>query len=357
MTQDKFSQLLDSFYSLYPENHNQQCYFFLDEIQNVSGWQTVVRRYLDSKKVKIYLTGSSAKLLSKEIASSLRGRSIAMEVWPFSFTEFLAAQRLILPKKPWGRKGMDQLKAWLKDYLLQGGFPEVSCLTEDRPLAEEDRRRILQDYTSVVIFRDIVERHQITNITLIRYLIKTLLKNVGNAFSVNKFYNNLKSQSLSVGKMTLHDYLSYIEDAYLAFTVPLFSESLRKVQTNPRKIYAVDTGLVNANTLGFSENIGHSFENLVYLDLRRAGHTVYYYLTNSQPRLEVDFLTKDRLGKIHLFQVCWNIDDEKTLERETTALKEAGSELNLEGMLVTPESYFTDFLPSLGRFRNIRAYA
>ncbi len=143
----------------------------------------------------------------------------------------------------------------------------------------------------------------------------------------------------------IHDYLNYIEDAYLAFTVPLFSESPRKVQTNPKKIYTIDSGLINANTLGCTHNIGHHFENLIYLDLRRAGpHTIYYYLTNSQPRLEVDFLTQDPLGKMHLIQACWDAQDENTLARETAALEKATIELNLKGELVTPETYFTSFL-------------
>ncbi len=349
MSQEKFSELLDAFYTLYPENHERLCYFFLDEIQNVTEWQTVIRRYLDSKKVKIYLTGSSAKLLSKEIASSLRGRALAAEVWPFSFNEFAQARHFSYPHKPWGKKADDLLLAELKNYLLCGGFPEVTSLVEGAPLAEEDRRRILQDYTSVVIFRDIIERHKITNISLVHYMIKTLLRNASGNFSVHKFYNDLKSQAFSVGKMTIHDYLSHIEDAYLAFMVPLYSESARKVQTNPRKIYVIDSGLINANTLKFTADLGHYFENLIYLDLRRAGLTIYYYLTQSQPRLEVDFLTQDPLGKMRLFQVCWNIQDAKTLARETTALNAAVTELQVQGELVTPESYFTSFLPGVTR--------
>lgn len=347
MTQEKFSQLLDSFYAVYPENHEKECYFFLDEIQNVSEWQTVVRRYLDSKRVKIYLTGSSAKLLSKEIASSLRGRAITTEIWPFSFEEFLNARQLRWPEKPWGKKAMDHLLHWLKVYLFSGGFPEIVFTGEGVELAEVHRRQILQDYTSLVILRDIIERHNITNTSLIRYIIKTLLKNTGCQFSVHKFYNDLKSQGFAVGKMTIHDYLSYVEDAYLAFTIPLFSESLRKVQTNPRKIYTIDSGLIKANIFGFSENVGHYFENLVYLDLRRAGHIIHYYYTDSQPRLEVDFLTQDRLGKMHLYQVCWDTQDKQTLAREERALMMANKELQIEGMLITPESYFTDFLPSI----------
>jgi len=414
LTASQLSRLLDGFYTLYPENHDQLCYLFLDEIQNIENWQKVIRRYFDTKKVKIYVTGSSAKLLSKEIATSLRGRSVATEIWPFSFTEFLQIKELSLPKT-YGRKSLDTLMNLLKNYIKHGGFPETTthyekitpkqvadvwmetlgiaspgmnenffdlgghslsviqlinkfrekfginipiktflehptiellthCLNNFYVAENENRLRILQDYLSVVVLRDIVERHKITNISLIRYMANFLLKNVGRSFSVHKFYNDLKSQAFSISKTTVHDYLSYIEDAYLAFTVPLYSESLRKTQSNPRKIYAVDTGLVNACTFGFAENIGRHFENLIYLDLRRAGHEIYYYLTAT--RKEVDFLTQDLQGRRHLFQVCWDMEKSETLERETSALTEAEKELKIKGECITPTTYFTSFLPA-----------
>ena len=337
ITKKKLSDLIDHFYSLYPENHNQLCYLFFDEIQNVQEWPIVIRRYFDTKKVKIFLTGSSAKLLSKEITTSLRGRSIATEVCPFNFLEFLRAKNHIsIDKDILGKIYLDKLKEKLNSYLEEGGFPETINLEA------ADRMRILQDYVSVVVLRDIIERHKITSISLIKYMISMLIKNVGCAFSVNKFFNDLKSQGFSVGKMTIYDYLQYIEDAYLTFTIPLYSESLRKVQSNPKKIYAVDPGIVRAYTLGLAQNIGHRFENLVYLDLRRRGHKIYYYLTKT--RQEVDFLSCDLKGKWHLYQVSWDILDPKTHTREMAALKEAEKELNINGECITPETYLTSFL-------------
>lgn len=337
LTQNKLSNLIDSFYTLYPDNHDRQCYLFFDEIQNVENWSQVVRRYFDTKKVQIYLTGSSAKLLSKEIATSLRGRSISLEIWPYSFIEFLRAKQgpsalLSLQQQPVvGKKILDNLSALFGAYITEGGFPETTSLSE------VDRIRVLQDYVNVVIFRDIIERHNITNTILIKYIIRALLKNTGTLFSVNKFYNDLKTQGFSVGKNTVHDYLGYIEDAYLAFMVPLYSESVKKTQTNPKKIYAVDPGLVNAYTTSSSQNLGHLFENIVYLDLRRQQHEIYYYLT--QDRYEVDFLTKDISGKLHLYQVTWNCENKQTLEREMRALHAAEKELGIKGELITPEHY------------------
>lgn len=340
VTQEKLQKLLDEFYSLYPDNHHQECYLFLDEIQNVERWPPVIRRYLDTKKVKIYLTGSSAKLLSKEIATSLRGRSYAIEIWPFSIIEFLEAKQISLPKT-FGKSNLDKFIELLKNYLQQGGFPEITFISAF------EQRTILQDYVAVVIARDIIDRHQVTNSAPLRYIIKFLLKNVGCSTSINKLYVDLKSQGFEVSKTKVHDYLQYLEDAFLTFLVPIYSESVRKIQSNPKKIYAVDTGLVRSYSLGFLQNIGHYFENLIYLDLRRARHQIYYYLTRD--RQEVDFLTLDLAGQWHLFQVCWNIDDSKTFQREKSALNAAEKELNIVGKYITPQTYFTDFLPLISQ--------
>ena len=338
-SQQQFAKLIDDFYSLYPENHDNLCYLFFDEIQNVEQWHLVIRRYFDTKKVKIYLTGSSAKLLSKEIATSLRGRSIATEVWPFSFLEFLEAKHLLEPSSLESKKNLDQVVGLLNTYLDEGGFPETISLDAS------DRTRILQDYVSVVIFRDIVERYKITNISLLRYIIKTFIKNSGCGFSVHKLYNDLKSQSFSIGKATIYEYLEYLEDVHLIFSVPLYAESLKKVQANPRKMYVIDTGLAKAYSMSFLQNVGHHFENLVYLDLKRSGHRVFYFLTSN--RREVDFLTHDLMGKWHLYQVCWDISDPKTLEREMRALNEAEEELGIKGEIITKDTYFHSFLKNL----------
>jgi predicted AAA+ superfamily ATPase len=324
--------LCDAFYSLYPENHDKHCYLFFDEIQNVPNWPKVIRRFFDTKRVSIYLTGSSAKLLSKEIATSLRGRSLSTEIWPFSFTEFLLSKKIEY-SVPMGKKTYDGFVKLLEIYLHIGGFPEVISVTSDT------KNRILQDYVNAVIMRDIIERYNISNIILIHYIIKSLLKNVGTSFSINKFFNDVKTQGISASKNTLYEYLKYIEDAYLIFSVPIYAESIRKVQTNPKKIYAIDPGLVGAYTLSMSPNYGHLFENLVFLDLKRKNHEVYYYLTKEG--YEIDFLSKTPQGKIKLWQVVWDLKNEKTMQRELRALHSAEKELGVKGELVTPENYLT----------------
>lgn len=305
---------------------------FLDEIHAVEDWPLVVRRFLNTKKTRIYLSGSSAKMLSKEIATSLRGRAIAVEVWPYSFYEYLTAKGQKKPEKNLSRFERDQFNKILCQFLEEGGFPEVV----NKPKVTQTR--ILQDYVSVVTYRDIVERHKVENIALLNYMISYLIKNASSPCSVNKMFNTFKSQGFSVGRATVYEYLSHIEDAFLSFTVPLFSESVRQMQNNPKKLYSIDFGLANAHQLSLYTNFGRLFENLIYLDLRRRGDEIYYYLTNE--RYEVDFLTKSVDGVLHLYQVCWNMDDPETRFREERALKAAELELDIKGEFITEKTYF-----------------
>jgi predicted AAA+ superfamily ATPase len=323
----KLAKLIDAFYSIYPENHDQRCYLFLDEIQNVENWPSVIRRVHDTKNVEIFLTGSSAKLLSKEIATSLRGRSLSTEIWPYSFHEFLASKKLEFKVKPFGRKTQDQLTHVFMQYLTEGGFPEVNNYEQDV------RQRTLQEYVDVAIFRDIIERHGVKNAVLIKYMILSLIHNVSKPFAVNKFYNDSKSQGYRIGKDLLYDYADHIEDAYIAFFVGLYDSSIRKVQSNPKKVYSVDPGLVRAVTLDYKKDLGKLFENVVYLELRRLGYQINYYLTSE--RYEVDFLVQSPQGKKKLIQVVWDTDDEQTLAREERALKSAVGELGIEGEILT----------------------
>lgn len=330
MNAKQLATLIDEFYALYPDNHHQRCQLFFDEIHTVEDWPKYIRRLQDTKDVDIYLTGSSAKLLSKEIATELRGRSVAFEMWPLSFQEYLSSQsvKYHLPKS---KIDIDKYKILLQDYLLAGGFPEITMY----PFMEKNK--ILQDYVDVVIYRDIIERYGITNIDLIKYMIKYLIKNAATNVSLNKLYNDLKSQGYRIGRTTVYDYLNYISDAYLAFLVPLYSESVRKTQANPRKVYIVDTGLTKAYSLSTTMNIGHLFENMVYLDLRRRGDEIYFYHTHE--KYEIDFFTRSADGALHLYQVAWDVSEPETLAREERALQSAEKELGIKGELITPATY------------------
>jgi hypothetical protein len=286
---------------------------------------------LDTKNVQLYVTGSSAKLLSKEIATSLRGRSLTTEISPYSYPEYLRAHELEQPSGSMGSRGLDRQRSHLLHYFQVGGFPAVQALPSN------ERLETLQNYVEVVIFRDIIERYQITNVELLKYFTHFLLKNISAPFSINKFYNDIKSQGYRVSKDTLYTYLGYLEDAFLIFSVPIFTESLRKVQTTPKKIYGVDNGLIVANSFNLSDNLGKLLENQVFLDLRRQGKKVFYYHTADG--YEIDFVTQDREGKYELLQVVWDGDDPATLEREERALHQAEKELGFPGKIIDWKTY------------------
>lgn len=328
--------LIDAFYSQYPENHDRKCFLFLDEIQNVEDWPVVVRRMHDTKNAEIFLTGSSAKLLSKEIATSLRGRSLAIEIWPYSFEEYGRAKKISFDSPVFDKRMQDSLKELFQDYLSRGGFPEVLSYNSDV------RQQTLQEYLDVALYRDIIERHRVKSPSLIKYMILSMIRNVGKPFAIHKFHNDSKSQGYKVGKDSLYEYADHIEDAYLAFSVPLFDHSIRKSQNKPKKLYAIDPGLVRALTLDYEKDLGRLFENVVYLDLRRQGYKVFYYLTSKG--YEIDFLAQTPRGEKTLIQVVWDMEDSSTREREERALEAGMKEGKIRGKIITLESYLREGL-------------
>lgn len=335
LNQEKLAGILDDFYSLFPENHQKTCYLFLDEVQVIDGWALVIRRFHNTKKIRFYLSGSSAKLLSKEIATELRGRAISTEIFPFNFYEYLKTKQIQAPQLPLSKSSEDRYVKHLLQYLEEGGFPGV--INQSRI----QQTIVLQDYINVVLFRDIIERYNVTNLSVVKYMIHYLLCNFSTSLSINKLFNDLKSQGFSVGRSSVYDYLMYIEDAYLIFTVPIYAESIRKVQNNPKKIYAIDNGMVRANTLNRLKNYGRALENLVYLELRRTGGIIYYYMT--QEGYEVDFLVKQLSGELVLYQVCFDPSDEATASREMRALIAAEKELGVKGHFITIKNYIQFF--------------
>ncbi|MBF8262476.1 MAG: putative ATPase [Parachlamydiales bacterium] len=334
LNEQKLAKLVDAFYSYYPENHDRKCYLFFDEIQNVDRWPIVIRRLHDTKNADFFLTGSSAKLLSKEIATSLRGRSLAIEIWPYSFNEFIRAKKISIERDLYDKKTQDRLSQIFHFYLSEGGFPEII------PFDPDVKQKTLQEYLDVVIYRDIIERHNIKNPTLIKYVILSMIHNVAKPFAVNKLYNDLKSQGYQVGKDMLYEYVDHIEDAYLAFSIAVYDKSIRKAQTNPKKLYAIDPGMVRALTLDYEGDLGRLFENIVYLDLRRLGCKTNYYLTSE--RYEIDFLAQTPRGHKKFFQVAWDMQDAQTMDREERALRAGMKEMNIDGEIITLDSYLRE---------------
>lgn len=303
-------ELIEAYYELYPHNRDRKVWLFLDEIQNVEHWELFVRRIFDTLNLEIFITGSSSKLLGADISTALRGRTIAYEVFPFSFREYLR-HRDIEVNVHSSRSSSFAANAF-EDYILHGGFAETIAATPDV------RTRTLSDYADLIIYKDIVERHGIKNLALMKHLVKYCFTNMATSASMNKLYNDFKSQGFRLGKDTLFEYFSYLNDAYALFSVPVFRNSVREEQRNPKKIYGVDNGLKSIFDASLSPDYGRLYENATFLHLRRQTRDVFYFLQQQ----EVDFYCRIQ-GRRIVANVCLDLDAPDTRKRELNGLAEA----------------------------------
>lgn len=318
---DGLGVILEAYFSLYPEKKNtEKVYCFFDEIQVIPDWEPFIDRLMRTEKSEVYITGSSAQMLSREIATQMRGRALAWEMFPFSFREFLDFKS-IKSNGPMSTKKRFIVEKAFEAYWVAGGFPEVAGL--DRHL----RIKIHQEYFNAMLFRDLIERYDISHPKAVMDLAHRLVENVSSLYSVNKLTGYLKSLGHKAPKSAISDYIKWFEDAYFLFTVRLFDASLARSNTNPKKIYCIDHAFVVSIGSGILINSGHLLENLVFTALRRATPDIFYF--KSKSGREVDFIVQMQDRSRMLFQVCESMADPQTRKREITALNEAMAELKL----------------------------
>lgn len=305
---------------------------YLDEVQLVDGWESLVHRLAETREIELFVSGSSAKLLSREVATASRGRLLDVLVHPFSYREALrhAGQE---PTDPWphispaDRAVLDRA---LRDYLLTGGFPEA------QGVGARDRTRLLSGYVDTMVLRDIIERHNATNVVALRALQRHLLANPGSPFTVQKFYNALRSQGVAVGKDTLHEYLAHLQDAFMVRVLDMHSASERQRMSNPRKPYPIDPGLIPLYERPGREHRGRALETAVLLELERREYSVTWLRVGDD--LEVDFFATRPGDSPLLVQVCMDTTAGATWEREIRALVAASREYpDAEALLVTQD--------------------
>lgn len=315
--------IVEAYFELYPENTDKILYFFFDEIQNITGWEMFVRRLHDTTDTRIFVTGSSSKLLSKEIATSLRGRTIPFYLYPLGLREYLHFKGIDLEKGwEYGTKRY-AVKKMFSEYMRWGGFPEIAL--EDETL----RQSILRNYYEMFIYRDLVERFSIRNISLLKGLASYLLTNISNLFSVNSYYKAVK-ENTQVSKETLAEYVSHLEDIGLIWQVPFFSHSFKSQQVNPRKIYCIDQGLRGAVAFQFSKDTGRLAENITFIELKRRNYDVYYW----KGKKEVDFVARSEDGKLQALNISYTNDINP---RETEGLHEFSKINDAELILLTED--------------------
>jgi predicted AAA+ superfamily ATPase len=290
---------------LFPDTLGQRVYLFLDEVQNVPGWERWVRRLKDTEDVELFVTGSSSRLLTRDLSTALRGRSVTLEVFPLSFSEYLAFRGI--PVVTSSADSESVVRAALTDYLDWGGFPEI-VLAEAalRPL-------ILEEYASLMFHRDVMDRYSVRNEQLMRAILRYAFCNTASLLNVSKLHRDFTSQGFTVSKNTLFEYVGYLEDAFLLFLLPKRDPSIRKQAHNPKKLHVIDTGLVAAFKAYPGREMGHKLETAVFLHERRREKRLFYYANGS----EVD-LCDGEGGRF--LNVCWNLDGPDTLRREAEAM-------------------------------------
>jgi len=316
--------ILQAYQELYPTQKLSNCYFFFDEIQEVEGWEKFISRIYASISQHVFITGSNAKLFSKEIATALRGRTITFEVYPLSFAEYIG---VLSPElNPHSSADKAILINLFDRFMHQGGFPEF--------VRQEDelKDKVLQEYFNVMVLRDLIERYQITNSSTLKYFCKRVVGASAGEFSVNKIYNELKSQGYQVGKDTLYLYQSYVEAIYLNRFINKYSHSVVKAESSQKKCYVIDQGMGAALDYKLSLDRGRLLETTVALELLKQGKQIGYQQNGS----ECDFVVIEK-GKITAaIQVASDFVDAKTKEREIKGLVQACLKFSLlSGIILT----------------------
>ena len=317
---ENLNYLVEEHYRRFPTLRRRETVTWsFDEIQLVPGWERFVRRLLDSERVEVFVTGSSAALLSREIATALRGRAWEVVMHPFSFEEALRHTGQELPERLDFLNGPERsrIERAFLDWLTVGGFPEV------QGLEAAARHQLLRDYVDVAMLRDVVERHGVTNIVGLRWMVRHLLGNAATMFSVEKFYAALKSQGVAISKDTVHQLLAHLEDCFLVRAVWMEAASERQRMVNPRKAYPVDPGFIPVFDRTGRANLGHALETAVLIELERRRTDVTYVRTPAG--YEVDFLARTPDGETELIQVAADLTEVATAERELRALVDAGT--------------------------------
>ena len=321
-TVKNFDALLEAYYELFNSDDKQKIFLFFDEIQNISGWEKFISRLLEENKYKIFITGSNASLLSKEIGTALTGRNFPLRLFPLSFKEFYHYRaNLKIRSVAWLKKeDRAEIKKIFRDFLNIGGFPEV---------VKNNFRPLLEEYLRNIIYRDIVLRFHIKYEASLREIVLFLASNIGAPLSLSKISQMTKVKNI----MTVKNYLSHLEDSFLFYFVHQHSFSVKQQIYNPDKSYLCDIGLYQEINSSPGGNIGRILENLVFNELTRRDFDIFYFTAKK----ECDFILQKKNKVVGAMQVCQRLDD-KNKDRELAGLLSAMTKYGLtEGLILTED--------------------
>lgn len=331
------SEVLEQFYEVNPNARDEGAYLFFDEIQDVPDWDVTIRRILDTEKVSLYVTGSSSRMLSEDVATEFRGRSISYELLPYSFREYLRARgEESTPETSLDSKKLSSiLKNRLRSYLIEGGFPAAQGLDD------LERAQLLQGYAQLTVARDVVERFGFSNAAFARSLARTAITSSSRDVSISRLDNKSKATGYSPGRATVAKLIDAFEDAHLIYQLFEFSYSAQKVRLGGMKLYAADPGLYWSSSIASDDGLTFAFETAVYLELRRrraSGRLGDIAMLKLSSGKEVDFIEGDAAldEASRLVQVCFDMSAQNTKDREVSAMEEAMKRFGRqEGLIVT----------------------
>lgn len=312
---EDFATLQECFFELFGEQHT----YYFDEIQNVAGWETFVRR-LYNEGNKVVVTGSNARMLSRELGTHLTGRYISVEVYPFSFAEYLQLRQIEPSQKDFYLlSGRSMLLERFRDFLEKGGFPKY--------LQTESVRYLSSLYESIV-FRDVMARNGLTNDKEIQELVFYLASNATKRVT----YSSLGKTIGIRHPETIKNYLEYIQQTYIIFQLLKYAPSVKTQMLSPKKVYFIDNALVSRMGFNATDNVGVKLENVVFIELKRRGYSLFYHADKK----ECDFLVREGGRITQAYQVTVKMEDEKTRKREIEGMQEAMDAYQLsEGYIIT----------------------
>lgn len=334
LDEEKDSRFLVKLYDAYTEilSPEQNPLIILDEVQEVAGWEKFVRSLNEKKEARIIITGSSAKIMSEELATLLTGRTLVLEVFPLTFQEFLEFKGLDTTDKLQVIKKESLIKNYFREYLSYGGFPEVVL-----EKGEELKLKILNSYFNDILYKDIIRRFKIKRIDKLERIASFFLTNFSSSITFNSLGKFLKLDEKIVEK-----YSKNIESSKLIFFLKRFSSSIKEQENSPRKVYLRDIGFHNLSNILFSDKVSKLYENIVAVHLlRTAGEKVFYW--KDAAGREVDFLVKEKLTVSRLIQVSYSLEKMETREREINSLLKAMEEFSsAKGLIITSEYESTE---------------
>ena len=348
MQTSDFNTIIEAYMEMFPDIPIKDVFFFFDEIQRIKGWELFVMRLFKHYSKQIFISGSNADMLSEELNTALRGWPLEYREYPLSFREYCQFKGIVTDSHL--EQDLAKVQMAFDAFISEGGFPEV-VLEESRAIKD----KMLQGYFNTMLFRDLIERYNLSNPERMKYLIKRLMAGMTKPASINAIYNDMRSQGRKVSKDDLYDLAEKTCNVFILFKVTKFDQSFKKETSALPKYYCVDNGLRQSVLIPGRDDEGILFENAVFLQLMRNlsdGEKICYYLGSK----ECDFVIQTETAVKQLVQVCWDLNDVQTRSRELDGIREAASLTHCDNLTIVTRNHEEDIEDSVGVIHVVPAW-